>query len=105
VRAPKELKIDSLRAAQGGLPWAGGKMEIDSIAFGAASGIIYAVIVLIFAVCAKLGVYKKAAQMLQEFHMFFSLTTRGIILGMVEGGVMGFVLGLLFAILYNAFLG
>ncbi len=81
------------------------EMEIDSLAFGIASGLIYAIAILVMAVCAKLGAYKKAAQMLQEFHMFFSLTTRGIILGMLEGGVMGFVCGFIFAFLYNIFLG
>ena len=80
-------------------------MEIDSLAFGFASAVLYAVSILVIAVCAKFGFYKKAAEMFQQFHMFFTLTTRGIILGMLEGGVWGFVFGLVFALLYNAFLG
>ena len=79
-------------------------MEINALSLGFALAVLYAACMLVVAVCAKLGVYKKAAEMLQQFHIYFTLSTRGIILGMIEGGVWGFILGLAAGLLYNAFL-
>jgi len=77
--------------------------KLDPLAVGYASGILYGVGLLALGVVANLGMYRRAADLLSQMHMFFSLSFLGLVGGMIEGGVLGFISGLVFATVYNAF--
>ncbi|NOZ81354.1 MAG: hypothetical protein GXP63_06815 [DPANN group archaeon] len=56
---------------------------------------------LILGVFGSLGLYVGAVQMMQQWHVLFSLGIIGTLLGMVEAAVFGFILSYGFAWLYN----
>ncbi|PIN98810.1 MAG: hypothetical protein COT90_02750 [Candidatus Diapherotrites archaeon CG10_big_fil_rev_8_21_14_0_10_31_34] len=58
---------------------------------------------LLLGVFGNFGVYSGMAGMMEEGHMFFSLTPVGIIFGIIEAGVMGFIAGYVIALVYNKF--
>ena len=77
--------------------------KLNPLAMGYALAIISALSMLILGILANLGIYTGAAQMMQQCHMFFSLSAGGIIGGMIEAAVYSFILGFVFGWIYNKF--
>ncbi len=77
--------------------------KLNPLALGYAAAIVSAVSMLLLGILGKLGIYAGAAEMMSQWHMFFSLSLCGIIAGMVEAAVMGFVGATVFGWLYNRF--
>lgn len=49
----------------------------------------------------KAGIYAGAFDMMQNWHMFFSLSVIGLIGGVLEAGIISFIAGWLIALFYN----
>ncbi len=77
--------------------------KLNELALGYAGGIVSALAMLLMGVFGNFGIYSGMANMMQEGHMFFSLTPTGIILGIIEAGIIGFVFGYAIALAYNKF--
>lgn len=77
--------------------------KLNELALGYAGAIITAAIMLLLGIFGPMGIYGGAAQMMQEAHMFFSLSIIGVVTGMIEAAIMGFVFGYVLALLYNKF--
>ncbi|MAZ30191.1 hypothetical protein CL655_02810 [bacterium] len=56
---------------------------------------------LLLGLLGNLGIYTGAAAMMQEWHLFFSLSVAGIVGGMIESAIISFVILYLFAVVYN----
>ena len=78
--------------------------KLESVVFGLAGAIVSAVIMLLLGILGNMGVYMGAVEMMREWHLFFSLSPGGIILGMIEAAVVSFVFLWLFAEVYNRLL-
>ena len=79
------------------------KAKLNSLALGYAAAILAAIIMLLLGILGNIGVYTGAVDMMQQWHVFFSLSIGGIIAGMVEGAVVTFVFAYLFGFIYNKF--
>ncbi len=77
--------------------------KLNTLALGYAAAIISATTMLLLGILGNIGIYTGAAQMMQQWHMFFSLSIGGIIAGMIEAAVIGFVFGYVFGWIYNKF--
>ena len=77
------------------------KTKLNEKALGYAAGTISAACMLLLGILANIGIYSGAAQQMMKWHMFFSLSLRGIIAGMIEAAVIGFIFGYAFAWIYN----
>jgi len=77
------------------------KAKFNPLAMGGAGAIVAAVVMLLLGILGNNGVYTGAVQMMQQWHMFFSLSIGGIIAGMFEAGVITFVFAYLFGFIYN----
>jgi hypothetical protein len=77
------------------------KAKSKPLALGGAAAIVAAIIMLLLGVLGNIGVYTGAVEMMQQWHMFFSLSIGGIIAGMVEAAVVTFVFAYLFGVIYN----
>lgn len=77
--------------------------ELNANALGYAGATISAAIMLLLGVLGNLGVYTSAVEMMQQWHIFFSLSIIGIILGMIEAAVFSFIAAYTFGWLYNRF--
>lgn len=75
--------------------------KLNALAFGAAAAIVAALSMLILGLLGNLGMYTGAVSMMEQWHMFFSLTAFGIFTGMIEAAVISFVFLAIFAVLYN----
>ena len=58
---------------------------------------------LLLGILGNLGIYTGAVEMMQEMHVFFSLSIAGIIAGMIEAAVISFVFMVGLAWIYNKF--
>jgi hypothetical protein len=74
---------------------------LNAPALGNAGAIISAVGMLLLGILGSLGLYTGDVAMMEEWHMFFSLSTGGIIGGMIEAAVVSFIILYAFAIVYN----
>ena len=77
--------------------------KLNCLALGYTSAILCATIMLLFGIIGNMGIYMGAVQMMQQWHMSFSLSVAGIVAGMVEGALIGFVFGYFFGCIYNKF--
>ena len=77
--------------------------KLDELALGYASAIISALIMLILGILGNIGIYTGAVEMMQKWHMFFSLGIFGIITGMIEAAIISFVFAYAFGWIYNKF--
>ncbi len=77
------------------------KEKLNSFAFGTAAAIVAALSMLVLSVVGKFGIYTGAVEMMAKWHMFYSLTTIGIIAGMFEAAAISFVFFYLFAWIYT----
>ena len=75
--------------------------ELNALALGGAGAVISAACMLLLGILAPLGVYTNMAQMMGQWHMFFSLSAIGVITGMVEAAALSFVFLYVLAWLYN----
>jgi len=75
--------------------------KLNTIAFGTAAAIIAAFSMLLLSVAGMLGMYTGAVEMMSQWHMFYSLTLFGIIIGMVEAAIISFFFFFLFAWVYT----
>ena len=76
--------------------------KLNALALGYAGAILSALGMLVLGVLGNLGMYTKAVENMQEWHVFFSLSIGGIIGGMIEAAVLSFVILWAFGWLYNA---
>jgi len=76
--------------------------ELDAVRIGGAAAIVSAIGMLLLGILGNLNIYRGAAEMMQQWHLFFSLSLGGIIAGMVEAAVISFAFGWLFGYIYNA---
>lgn len=79
------------------------KAKLNPLALGSAAAILAALIMLLFGILGNIGVYAGAVDMMQQWHVFFSLSIGGIIAGMAEAVVISFVFVYLFGFIYNKF--
>ena len=68
---------------------------------GYAGAIVSAIIMLLMGILGNLGFNTGAVAMMEEWHLFFSLSVIGIIGGMLEAAIISFVVLYLFAVVYN----
>jgi hypothetical protein len=77
------------------------KAELNPLALGTSAAILAAVLMLLLGILGNVGIYTGAAEMMQQWHMFFSLSIGGVIAGMAESAVITFVSLYLFGLIYN----
>ncbi len=77
------------------------KAKSKPLALAGAAAIVAAVAMLLLGILGNVGVYTGAVEMMQQWHMFFSLSIGGIITGILEGAVGTFVFVYLFGFIYN----
>ncbi len=77
--------------------------KLNPLALGYAAAIFSAAIMLLLGIGGNIGVYAGAAEQMEKWHMFFSLSIGGIIAGIVEAAIHSFVIGFVFGWLYNRF--
>jgi hypothetical protein len=77
--------------------------RLNASALGYAAAIISGATMLLLGVLGNLGIYTAGVQMMQQWHVFFSLSIVGIIAGTFEAAVAGFVYGYAFGRVYNKF--
>ncbi len=77
------------------------KAKLNPLALGGAAAILAALIMLLLGILGNIGVYTGAVDMMQQWHVFFSLSIGGIIAGMAEAAVISFVFVYLFGFVYN----
>lgn len=70
--------------------------KLNELALGYAMAIVSAATMLLLGILGNLGIYTGAVQMMQQWHMFFSLSVIGIITGMIEAAIISFVLAYAF---------
>lgn len=75
--------------------------KLNALALGYAGAILGAACMVLTAVLAKFGIYENFANMMEELHLFFSMSALGIIAGMIEAAVWGFVALYVLGWLYN----
>ncbi len=75
--------------------------KLNSLSLGYAGAIVSAIIMLLLGILGNVGIYTGAVEMMTKWHVFFSLSSLGIIAGMIEGAVITFVLIYAFGWLYN----
>ncbi|MBU2637891.1 MAG: hypothetical protein KJ955_02875 [Nanoarchaeota archaeon] len=79
------------------------KQGINPLAFGYAGAAVSAFAMLLLGTLGNLGIYEGAVSMMEQWHMFFSLSVIGIFTGMVEAAVISFVFLYAMAWFYNKF--
>ncbi len=79
------------------------KQKLDGKALGYSFAIISALCMLLLGILGNLGVYLGVVEMMEQWHLFFTLSIVGIVGGMIEAGVIGFLAGWLIALFYNKF--
>lgn len=77
--------------------------KLDALALGYVAAIISAVVMLLLGIVGNIGFYTGAVGMMQQWHMFFSLSIGGIIVGMIEAAIISFIVAYAFGWLYNKF--
>ena len=77
--------------------------KLNELALGYSSAVVFAASMLLLGILGNLGIYTGAVEMMQEWHVFFSLSFFGIIAGMIEAGIVSFIFGWAIAKVYNKF--
>ena len=75
--------------------------KLNILALGYAGAIISAACMLLLGILGNLGLYIRAVEMMQQWHMFFSLSVVGIVAGMIEAAIITFIVLYLFGLVYN----
>ncbi len=79
------------------------KAKLNPLALGGTAAIFAALIMLALGILGNIGVYTGAVDMMQQWHVFFSLSIAGIIAGIIEAVVITFVSVYFFGLIYNKF--
>jgi len=74
---------------------------LNALALGYTGAIISAVCMLLLGILGSLGLYSGAVAMMEEWHMFFSPSVGGIVIGMIEAAIISFIILYAFALVYN----
>ena len=77
--------------------------QANPLAAGYAGAILAAACMLLLGVLGNLGLYTGAVTIMEQWHIFFSLSVTGIIAGMIEAAILTFVFLYAFVWLYNKF--
>ena len=77
--------------------------KLNANALGYSLAVLSGLCMLLLGILGNLGFYPAGVEMMQQWHMFFSLSIGGIIAGIIEASVWGFVTGWLVAYFYNMF--
>ncbi|MBR9680462.1 MAG: hypothetical protein GOU98_01400 [Candidatus Altiarchaeota archaeon] len=75
--------------------------ELRPNALGISSAVIGALSMFVLGILGNLGLYTGAVEMMQTWHVFFSLSVTGILAGIVEAAVICYALGWTLAYVYN----
>lgn len=75
--------------------------KLNPLSFGIAAAVIAAISMLLLGILGNLGAYTSAVEMMQGWHMFFTLSIGGIIAGIIEAAIISFVFAYAFAWVYN----
>ena len=76
---------------------------LNAHALGLSAALLAGLCMLVLSLLGLAGIYTGAVTAMQQWHMWYSLTPVGIVLGIVESGVVSYVTGLLFGVFYNRF--
>ena len=79
------------------------KTELDSLALGYSAAILGGLIMIVLSIVGLLGLGGEAVQIMQAYHIWYSLSIGGIVLGVIEGAIGSFAAGYLIAYFYNRF--
>ena len=78
--------------------------KLNPLALGYAAAILGALTMLILSIVGLLGFGGEAVRIMQAYHVFYSLSAVGIILGIIEAAIACFIAGYLLAYFYNRFI-
>ena len=78
-------------------------VQLNPAALGGASAIIAGLIMLVLGILGNMGFYTGGVEMMQQRHIFFSLSIGGIIAGTIEAIVVTFLVVYALSWLYNEF--
>ena len=76
------------------------KNKINALVAGYTAAIISGAGMLLLGIFGNLGVYTGAVEAMMKWHMYFSLSFWGIVLGIVEAAVISFIVVYAFVWLY-----
>ncbi len=77
--------------------------KLNGMALGYSLALLGALCMLLLGILGNLGIYIGTVEMMQQWHLFFSLSIVGIITGIIEAAVISFIFGWLIAYFYNKF--
>lgn len=77
--------------------------KLKPLALGGSAAIVAAIVMLSLGILGNFGIYAGAVDMMEQWHLFFSLSVGGIVAGIAEAAVITFVFIYLFGFLYNKF--
>ena len=78
--------------------------ELNAKAMGFSVALISTACMLLLGIFGNLGIYIGAVNMMQQLHLFFSLSLLGIIGGMIEAAIISFVVTYIIVYFYNKFI-
>jgi len=77
--------------------------KLNALALGYAGATLAALCMILLSILGKTGIYTSAPEQMMKWHMFFSLSISGIVLGIIEAAVLGFVGLYILGLVYNKF--
>ncbi|MFQ5801014.1 MAG: hypothetical protein ACE5HH_04770 [Candidatus Hydrothermarchaeales archaeon] len=77
------------------------KTVLDPLALGYSAAVLGGLIMLVLSIVGLLGFGGEAVRIMQAYHIWYSLSVVGIVLGIIEGAIGSFVGGYLIAYFYN----
>lgn len=77
------------------------EQKFHAHALASSGALVAAASMLLLGIGANIGIYTGAAEMMQQWHMFFSPSFVGIIAGMIEAAIITYVFLYAFAWVYN----
>jgi len=75
--------------------------NLNSKALACSAATVSAFIMLLLGILGNLNIYTGAVSMMEQWHMFFSLSIGGIIAGMIEAAIISYIFAYLFGWFYN----
>ena len=75
--------------------------KLNAYALAYTLAIISGVWMLILSLAGKAGYWLEAVEMMQNMHLFYSLSISGIIIGIAETALCGLIFGFVFGWIYN----
>jgi len=77
------------------------KTELDPFALGYSAAVLGALIMIVLSIVGLLGSGGEAVRIMQAYHIWYSLSGVGIVLGIIEGAIGSFIGGYVIAYFYN----